>query len=140
MYTQVWHWIGMSKSDNGYAVFIYSLDVYSGHLPAHLRPEVMAVFSLEKGWFACWLATETFDYWGDILGFLLLKLSFHINIKDHSDWHCATLGQGKCSKNMSLFDFEELQLKSVIYTWYNFEYIFLLITFKKRVRNILGTK
>ena len=45
MYTQGWHWIGMSKRDNGYTASPYSLEAYSGHLPAHLRSEVIPSFS-----------------------------------------------------------------------------------------------
>ena len=35
----------MSKFDNEQAVSPYSLEVYSGNLPAHLRPGVVTDFS-----------------------------------------------------------------------------------------------
>ena len=44
-----------------------------------------------------------------------MKLLFHMNIKAHSEWHCANFGRGKYSKNMSLFDFQELQLKNGLF-------------------------
>ena len=62
----------------------------------------------------------------------IIKLSFHINIKAHSKWHCADFGRRKYLKNISLYDFQELQLKNVIDFYFIYiEYIFLMITFKK---------
>ena len=45
MYTQAWHWIGMPKLVNGQAASPFPFEAYSGHLPAHLRPDVIALFS-----------------------------------------------------------------------------------------------
>ena len=40
----------------------------------------------------------------------MIKLSFHIHIKTHSEWYCANFGREKYSKNVSLFDFQELHI------------------------------
>ena len=37
--------VALDRHVNGQAASLYSLEVYSGHLPAHLRPEAVAVFS-----------------------------------------------------------------------------------------------
>ena len=44
----------------------------------------------------------------------IIKLLFHINSNAHIEWRCAKFGRGKYAKNMSLFDFQELQLENVI--------------------------
>ena len=65
----------------------------------------------------------------------IIKLSFHIHIKTHSEWHCANFGQGKYSKTVSLFDFQELQLKNVI------NYCFIMLnTYSLHVHVFLGAK
>ena len=38
----------------------------------------------------------------------IIKLSFHINIETHSEWHWPNFGRGIYSKDMSLIDFQEL--------------------------------
>ena len=37
--------VALDRHVNGQATSLYSLEVYSRHLPAHLRPEAVAVFS-----------------------------------------------------------------------------------------------
>ena len=44
-------------------------------------------------------------------------------MKTHSEWLCANFDRGKYPKAMSLFDFQELQLKNLI----NFCFIILTI-------------
>ena len=48
----------------------------------------------------------------------IMKLLFRINIRTQSGWHCGNFDLGKYSKNISLFDFQELQLKSVMDIWF----------------------
>ena len=43
----------------------------------------------------------------------IIELLLHVNIKTHSEWHWPNFGRGIYSKNMSLIDFQELQLKNV---------------------------
>ena len=47
-------------------------------------------------------------------GYKVIKPSFHINVKTHSEWLFPNLDRKIYSKNMSLIDFQELQLKRVI--------------------------
>ena len=49
-------------------------------------------------------------------------------------------GRGKYSKNLSLIDFQELQLKNVIDFCFITLNKYFLKTFEKRVRVFLGTK
>ena len=44
----------------------------------------------------------------------IIKLSFHIDIKTHKEWHSPNFGRVIYSKNRPLIDFQELQLKNVI--------------------------
>ena len=43
MYTRAWEWIGMINRDKGQAASTYSLEDYSGYLPAKLRSRAVVV-------------------------------------------------------------------------------------------------
>ena len=66
------------------------------------------------------------------------KLLFHINKKTHSEWHGANFDQGVYSKICPYWNLRAPTCKRDLLLLYNFEYIFPMITFKKRC--VLGTK
>ena len=63
---------------------------------------------------------------------IIIKLPFHINIKTHSEWNSANFGRGKHSKNVFTWLSRAPAEKRDQILLYNFEYIFLMITFKNR--------
>ena len=61
MYTQAWQWIDMSKLASGQAASPYSLEACSRHLPAHLRPGAIALFSYYWHKF-CYSVIQSFSF------------------------------------------------------------------------------
>ena len=78
----------------------------------------------------------------------IIKLSFHINIKTHSEWHFLNFGREKYSKNMSFVDLQQLQLKNVAlliktnFDWWkaleNHNFLLMLKQFHEKCAVFLG--